>query len=68
MPINLRPMTATGILPGDVVISLAFTAAAAAAAVAVVAALTFVGGGGRNSQHCSIARRELGLINCANTR
>jgi hypothetical protein len=40
MPINLRPMTATGILPGDVVIALAFAAAAA-----VAAASTFVGGG-----------------------
>ncbi len=40
VPIDLRPMTATGILPGDVVIVLAF---AAAAAVAV--ASTFVGGG-----------------------
>ncbi len=39
MPINLRPMAATGILPGDVVIALVF------AAVAAAAALTFVGGG-----------------------
>ncbi len=38
-PIGLRPMTATGILLGDIVIALAFAVAAAAAA------LTFVGGG-----------------------
>jgi hypothetical protein len=40
-PINLRPMTATGILPGDVMIALAF----AAATVAVAVAFMFVGGG-----------------------
>jgi hypothetical protein len=40
-PINLRPMAAMGILPGDVVIALAFTATAAVA----VAASTFGGGG-----------------------
>jgi hypothetical protein len=39
-PIDLRPMAATGILPGDVVIALAFAAVAAA-----VAASMFVGGG-----------------------
>ncbi len=39
-PVNLRPMTATGIPPGDIVIVLAFVVAAAAAA-----ATTFVGGG-----------------------
>ncbi len=39
-PNNLRPMTVTGILPGDVVIALAFAAAAV-----VAAASTFVGGG-----------------------
>ncbi len=43
-PINLRPMAVTGILPGDIVIALAFAAAAAAAAAA---ASTFVGGGDR---------------------
>ncbi len=32
MPIDLRPMTATGIPPGDVVIALAFAAAVVAAA------------------------------------
>ncbi len=61
-PINLRPMAATGILLGDVVIALAFVVVAAA-----VMASTFVGGG-RSSRHCSVARRELGLINCANTK
>ncbi len=60
-PINLRPMTATGVLPGDVLIVLMFTAVAAAVAAAAAASM-FVEGGGRNSQHCSIARRELGLI------
>ncbi len=40
-PINLRPMTATGITPGYVVIALAFAAAAAAAAAAAM----FVRGG-----------------------
>ncbi len=44
VPINLRPMAATGILPGDVVIALAFAVAAAVAVVAV-AASTIVGGG-----------------------
>ncbi len=39
-PIDLRPMTVTGILPGDIVNALTFVAMAAAAA-----ALTFVGGG-----------------------
>ncbi len=39
-PINLRPMTATGVRPVDVVIALAF----AAAAVAAVAS-TLEGGG-----------------------
>jgi hypothetical protein len=39
VPINLRPMAATGVLLGDVVIALAFAAAAAAAAS------TFVVGG-----------------------
>ncbi len=55
-PINLRPMTATGVLPGDVVIALAFVAVAAATAAAVVAAS--VG----SLRYCSVARRELGLI------
>ncbi len=36
--IDLRPMTVTGVLPGDIMIALAFAAAAAAAS-------TFVGGG-----------------------
>ncbi len=44
--INLRPMTATGVLPGDVMIVLAFAAAAAVVAGAAVAS-TFVGGGVR---------------------
>ncbi len=40
VPANLRPMTAIGILPGDLVIALTFVAMAGA-----VVALTFVGGG-----------------------
>jgi hypothetical protein len=39
-PINLRPMAATGVTLGDIMIALAFAAAAAAAA-----ASTFGGGG-----------------------
>jgi hypothetical protein len=39
-PINLRPMTATGVPPVDAVIALAFVVAA----VAAVAASAFVGG------------------------
>ncbi len=57
-PINLRPIKATGVVPGDVVIALTFAAAAAAAAVAS----TFVGGGVGSLGHCSVARRELGVI------
>ncbi len=38
-PINLRPMTAAGVLPGGVLIALVFTATAASVAS------TFVGGG-----------------------
>ncbi len=50
-PIDLRPMAATGVPPGDIVIALAFAvaatavAAAAAAAAAAVVASTFGGGG-----------------------
>ncbi len=50
-------VAAMGIPLGDKVMLLAFTVTAAAAAT-----LTFRGGGGGGLQHCSIARRELGLI------
>jgi hypothetical protein len=55
-------VAATSILPGVVVFALA------SAAVAAVVAWTLEEGGGRSLQHHSIAQRELGLINCANTQ
>jgi hypothetical protein len=55
-------MTATGILPGDAVIVLAF------AAVVAAAASTFVGGGvGIHDIVASLGESWV-VINCANTR
>ncbi len=62
-PIDLRPMTATGILPGDVVIALAFAAAAAA-----VVALLFVGGGVGICNIVALLKESWVVINFANTR
>jgi hypothetical protein len=57
MPIDLRPMAAVRIPPGNIVVALEFAAAAAAAVASM-----FGGGGGRSLQHCSIAQRELVLM------
>ncbi len=76
MPIDLRLMTATGVLPGDVVIALAAAAvaaavaaaAAAAAAVAAAAASMFIGGGVGIHNIVALLGESWIVINCANTR
>ncbi len=62
--IDLRPMTATGILPGDVVIALLFVAAAAAAAALTL----FIGGGVGICDIVASLGESWVVINCANTR
>ncbi len=63
LPINLRPMTATGIPPGDIMIALVFAVAAA-----VAAAATFVGGGVGIRDILALLGESWVMINCANTR
>ncbi len=62
VPIDLRPMAANGIPPGDVVIVLVFAAAAAAAAASM-----FVEGGVGIPNILGSLGESWVVINCANT-
>jgi hypothetical protein len=73
-PIDLRPMAATGVPPGDIVIALAFAvaatavAAAAAAAAAAVVASTFGGGGVGVCDIVALLGKSWVWLNCVNTK